>query len=279
MAETAAGLLAKAKQQFTEQGLASPALDARLLLQHAAGLSHEQLIGAPDMAIGAEAAARFEAFVARRLSHEPVSNIVGYREFYGRRFTVSRAVLDPRPDTETLIDAALFVLPENGRLLDLGTGSGAIAITLLAERSDATGVAVDISPEALAVARANAQALGVADRLGFIEGNWFDNVTGLYDLIVSNPPYIAAGEIAGLDAEVRDFDPRAALDGGPDGLDAYRRIAAEAAAHLSPGGSVLVEIGAGQGDSVQAIFAGCGFGLRSAHADLAKHIRCLCFKP
>jgi release factor glutamine methyltransferase len=277
MADTAAALLARARQQLQDAGLPSPALDARLLLQEAAGLSHADLIGGPETVIGAVAAQRFASFVARRLDREPVSKIIGIREFYGRRFAVSQAVLDPRPDTETLIDAGLFVLPENGRLLDLGTGSGAIAITLLAERPDARGDAVDISPKALAVARGNAQALGVAARLGFIEGNWFDTVTGSYDLIVSNPPYIPAGEIAGLAADVRDFDPLAALDGGPDGLEADRRIAAGAAAYLHPDGSVLVEIGAGQGDDVQAIFAGHGFGLRSAHTDLAMHIRCLCF--
>lgn len=275
--ETAAALLASARRTLTEAGIVSASLDSRLLLQHAAHLTHEQLIGDPGRRIDVTAAQRFRSCVARRLAHEPVSRIVGEREFYGRGFIVTPAVLDPRPDTETLIEAALAVMPPRCRLLDLGTGSGAIAVTLLAERPDATGDAVDISPEALAVARANAERLGIGRRLGFINGHWLDGVAGRYDLILSNPPYIPAGDIAGLSVDVRDFDPRPALDGGADGLDAYRQIAAAAGARLVPGGLVLVEIGHDQADAVQALFAADGFVLRSIHADLARRVRCLCF--
>ena len=190
---------------------------------------------------------------------------------------VTPATLDPRPDTETIIDAALAVMPRNARLLDLGTGTGAIAITLLAERPDATGMATDLSPDALAVAAENAARLGVADQLQLKEGNWFEPVSGTFDIILSNPPYIPAGEIAGLDPDVRNFDPALALSGGADGLDPYRIIASGAAAHLGEGGHVLVEIGAGQADDVEAIFATRGFGASGRHRDLGGHTRCLGF--
>jgi release factor glutamine methyltransferase len=215
--------------------------------------------------------------VARRAAHEPVSRILGEREFYGRMFKVTPAVLDPRPDTETLIGEALKHMKPDARLLDLGTGSGVIIVTLLAEFSEATGVATDISAEALAVAKGNAGRLGVAGRLQWVHCNWFEAVTGAFDLIVSNPPYVSLPEIIGLPAEVRGFDPLKALDGGPDGREAYRRIAAGADAHLAQGGHILVEIGAGQKRAVEAIFAACGFGLKSSKSDLAGHIRCLAF--
>ncbi len=206
-----------------------------------------------------------------------MSRIIGAREFYGRRFRVTPAVLDPRPDTETLVEAALKRMPPSARVLDLGTGSGAIIVTLLAERSDATGLATDISSEALAVARENAAALGVAERLTFLEAPWFDGIGERFDLIVSNPPYIPRADIAALSADVRNFDPLLALVGGSDGLDPYRAIAAGAAARLKPGGTVAVEIGAGQADSVEGIFAASGFRQLGRHRDLGGHIRCLEF--
>jgi release factor glutamine methyltransferase len=168
-------------------------------------------------------------------------------------------------------------MPQAARLLDLGTGTGAIAITLLAERPDATGMATDLSPEALAVAGENATRLGVADRLTWGEGSWFAPVTGTFDIILSNPPYIPAGEIAGLSPDVRNFDPALALSGGSDGLDPYRIIASGAAAHLGEGGHVLVEIGAGQADDVEAIFVARGFSVGGRHRDLGGHTRCLGF--
>ncbi|MBI3672396.1 MAG: peptide chain release factor N(5)-glutamine methyltransferase [Rhizobiales bacterium] len=277
--ETVAGLIATARRRFEACGMTSAALDARLLLQHAAGLDHAAVIAEPQRQVTGAAANRFRGLVERRRKGEPVSRIVGEREFYGRSFAVTPAVLDPRPDTETLIDEVLGLkLDEGTRILDLGTGSGAIITTLLVELPTATGVATDISGNALAVARENAARLaGVGDFLRFVQSNWFDAVVGLFELIVSNPPYIPAGEIAGLAPDVRDFDPRLALDGGSDGLEAYRRIADGALAHLAAGGHVVVETGAGQAQAVEAVFAAHGFKLKGSRRDLAGHARCLSF--
>ncbi len=263
--------------RLKEAGCDTPALDARLLLESATGLTRETLILDPAREVGTAEAERFRELIRRRADREPVSRIIGAREFYGRRFRVTPAVLDPRPDTETLVEAALKRMPPSARVLDLGTGSGAIIVTLLAERSDATGLATDISSEALAVARENAAALGVAERLAFLEAPWFDGIGERFDLVVSNPPYIPRADIAALSADVRNFDPLLALVGGSDGLDPYRAIAAGAAARLKPGGSVAVEIGAGQADSVEGIFAASGFRQLGRHRDLGGHIRCLEF--
>lgn len=275
--EAARALLAAATLRLRAAGCETPELDARLLFQAATGLSREELILAPDHVVAPEQHARFEGFLERRARREPVSRILGEREFYGRVFRVTPDVLDPRPDTETLIDAALALMPAQARLLDLGTGTGAIAITLLAERHGVSGMAVDVSEAALAVAHENAARLGVADRLTLVQGSWFSPASGPFDIIASNPPYIPAAEIAGLSPDVRNFDPALALLGGEDGLDPYREIAAGAGAHLKPEGHVLVEIGAGQAEDVAAIFAARGFSLRSAHSDLGGHVRCLDF--
>ena len=272
-----ASLLSAATERLKVSGSDTPVLDARLLLQAAAGISREDLILGPDRLLTAEQLSRFESFLARRERHEPVSRILGEREFYGRAFRVTPDTLDPRPDTETLIEAALAVMPKGARLLDLGTGTGAIAITLLAERPEATGLATDLSPAALAVARENAARLGVADRLALVEGSWFAPVAGAFDIILSNPPYIPAGDIAGLSPDVRNFDPGLALSGGSDGLDPYRIISSGAAAHLGARGHVLVEIGAGQAEDVVAIFAEAGFRSAGRHRDLGGHERCLAF--
>ena len=276
-ADNLASLLAIATARLKAAGSDTPTLDARLLLQAAAALTREDLILGPDRPLMPEQRAAFEDFVARRERHEPVSRILGEREFYGRVFRVTPATLDPRPDTETIIEAALAVMPKGPRLLDLGTGTGAIAITLLAERPDATGMATDLSPDALAVAAENAACLGVADRLALLEGSWFAPVSGIFDIILSNPPYIPVGEIAGLAPDVRNFDPTLALSGGADGLGPYRVIASGAASHLGGGGHVLVEIGAGQADDVEAIFAAQGFQTAGQHRDLGGHTRCLGF--
>lgn len=272
-----ASLLAAAAARLKARGLDTPTLDARLLLQAATGLTREDLIMGPGRPLPPDALARFESYLLRREAHEPVSRILGEREFYGRVFKVTPDTLDPRPDTETIVEAALAVLPAGARLLDLGTGTGAIVITLLAERSDTTGVATDLSPAALAVARENAARLGVADRLTLAEGSWFGPVSGRFDIILSNPPYIPAADIEGLSPDVRNYDPALALSGGIDGLAPYRLIASDAAAHLSPGGQVLVEIGAGQAEDVERIFAAQGFRSAGRHRDLAGHERCLRF--
>lgn len=272
-----ARLLAEGTQRLKAAGCDTPVLDARLLLQAASGLSREDLVLGPDRLLSPGQKAAYESFLARRERYEPVSRILGEREFYGRPFAVTPDTLDPRPDTETLIEAALAAMAGDARLLDLGTGTGAIAVTLLAERPGATGIATDLSPGALAVANLNAGRLGVADRLSLLQGNWFEPVTGRFDIILSNPPYIPAGDIEGLSPDVRNFDPALALLGGYDGLDPYRIIASGAAPHLVAGGNVLVEIGAGQAGDVTAIFARHGFAAAGRHRDLGGHERCLVF--
>ena len=278
-ASSIGGLLQQARRRLAVAGCEQPGLDARLLLQAAAGLTHTEIAASPEQVIDGTALEVFDSYIARREGREPVSRIIGSREFYGRSFAVTPAVLDPRADTETLIGAALEVLKPGDLILDLGTGSGAIILTLLAERPGTSGVATDQSAAALDVARANAVELGVAERVVFVEGDWFEPVAGAFDIIVSNPPYIRDGDIAGLAPDVRNFDPWAALAGGADGLDAYRRIAEGAPAHLAAGGLILLEIGAGQADGVAAIFGRNGFERDAAVKDLGGHVRCLSFVP
>jgi release factor glutamine methyltransferase len=277
-AETIAALLQEARKALFDADIELSALDSRLLLQAATGLTHEQLISEPNVVLAADEIAKFKNFVNRRLNHEPVTRILGEREFYGRSFQVSPAVLDPRADTETIIELTLQLLGKDPkRILDLGTGSGAIAITLLAERPNWSGIAADISSDALEIAKANAKALGVADRLAFYNGAWFDGMAEKFDLIVSNPPYIPHFEVFDLSLEVQNYDPHLALDGGNDGLEAYRAIAAGAADHLKPNGLVMVEIGAGQSADVTEIFENRGFELNGQKSDLGGHVRALGF--
>jgi release factor glutamine methyltransferase len=240
-----------------EARIAAPELDARLLLCHAAGLTHEAYVAGLNDTLPPDAAARFGAYVARRLAGEPVSRIVGIREFYGRPFRIDASTLDPRPDTETLIEAALALAghEEPLRLLDLGTGSGCILVTLLAELPRATGVGIDRSLPALELARANAARIGVGDRALFMAGDWLEAVEGSFDLVVANPPYLSAVDMAGLSNEVGAHDPRDALDGGPDGLSAYRSIVPRLGKVLRPGGIALFEIGHTQAEAVSSLLA------------------------
>jgi release factor glutamine methyltransferase len=274
-----AHLLKEAKRALAEIGNPTPGLDARLLLQQATGIAHEGLIADPDQGIAPEAVATFHTFLTRRLAGEPVSRILGEREFYGRAFRITEAVLDPRPDTETLIATALtFVrVDEPCRIIDLGTGSGIIGVTLLAERPNALAAMTDISDKALAVARENAERHGVSTRCTFVHGSWFAGAQGRFDLVLSNPPYIAEAILPGLAPEVRNFDPKTALVGGPDGLLAYREIAAGAGPFLAPQGHVIVEIGEGQELEIEDIFRGWGFGSVHRWRDLTGHVRCLGF--
>ncbi|MGE3875817.1 MAG: peptide chain release factor N(5)-glutamine methyltransferase [Parvibaculaceae bacterium] len=274
-----AELLRAARQALAEKGNATPALDARLLLQRATGISHEAVIAHPRRLIAPEAAARFQAFLDRRLAGEPVSRILGEREFYGRAFRITQATLDPRPDTETLIEAALAFMPADQpcRIIDLGTGSGSIGVTLLAERPRSHAVMTDISAEALAVARENAELHGVLARATFAHGSWFAGSRGAFDLILSNPPYIAQTILATLAAEVRNFDPETALVAGPDGLQAYREIACAAGPFLAPQGRVIVEIGEGQELEIEGIFRTEGFVAETRWRDLSRRVRCLGF--
>ncbi|MDE2444581.1 MAG: peptide chain release factor N(5)-glutamine methyltransferase [Alphaproteobacteria bacterium] len=278
-AESVQALLLKAKRALCDADIELSALDARLLLQAASGLTHEEIIAEPDLVLSSAQIAQFDGFITRRLTHEPVSRILGSREFYGRSFHVTPAVLDPRADTETIVEQILALpLQRHVRVLDIGTGSGAIIITLLAERTGWSGIALDVSAAALEVASLNAKTLGVAGRISFHGGAWFGTLDERFDLIVSNPPYIPKADIAGLEEDVRHFDPMLALDGGDDGLAAYRAIAAGAAAHLTPSGWIVLEIGAGQATEVTDIFADQGLKLVGQRADLGGHVRALVFQ-
>ena len=254
---SAQAALVTATRALQAAGIEGAAGDARALLAAAMHVSRDRL----TLYLGDDldaAAARFDAMIARRMAREPVAKIIGRREFWGRSFEVTADVLDPRPETECLIAEALRG-PVPARLLDLGTGSGIIAVTLLAEWPGAQGVATDIGAAALAVAERNAARHGVGARLGFCRSDWFSQVTGMFDLIVSNPPYIAADEMPDLSVEVRDHDPEGALTDGGDGLSAYRAIASGAGAHLRPGGRIALEIGWQQGAQVREILGAAGF--------------------
>ena len=268
-----AALLKEARAQLGNNFSAS--LDARLLLQEATGLTHADIIAEPETDIGAEALVKFKSFIARRMAHEPVSRILGRREFYGRNFIVTPDVLDPRPDTEVVVELALKLVPR-GRFIDLGTGSGAIAITLAAENHNLSGIAGDVSPAALAVAQINAKANAVEQRLDFQLSRWFEGIEGQFDLIISNPPYVRADDK--LMPEVFEHDPHLALFGGEDGLAAYRAISAGASSHLVSGGIVVVEIGSGQNEEVAELFETKGLTLLEKARDLQDQIRALAFR-
>ena len=259
--------LAAAARRLAAAGIDGAAGDARALGAEALGVGRDRLSLHLNDPVDAGAQARLDAMLARRVAREPVARILGRRAFWGRDFAITRDVLDPRPETECLIAAALAG-PVPARLLDLGTGSGCIAVTLLAEWPAAHGVATDVSAPALAVAGANAARHGVEARLDLVESDWFAEVSGRFDLVVSNPPYIAAAEMAGLAREVAGHDPRAALCDGADGLDACRALAAGVGAHLAPGGRVLVEIGAGQGAEAARLFAAAGLAQVRVRPDL-----------
>lgn len=247
--------------------------DLRILAAHALGVDRGRLTLHLHDAVSEAVCTRFDGFVTQRAAQMPVSKIVGFRQFWGRDFYVNAHVLDPRGDTETLIEASLALGPRR-RVLDLGTGSGAIGLTLAAEWPEAEVICTDISPEALEVAGCNAVQLGVAERVSLVRSDWFEAVQGRFDLIVSNPPYIAAAEMDGLEVEVRAHDPRMALTDEGDGLAAYREIARRGAAYLEPGGQVCVEIGYAQGAAVTALFAQAGFGHVRILRDMAGRDRC-----
>jgi release factor glutamine methyltransferase len=275
---TGAEALRAAVVRLQAAGVEGASGDARRLLAHAIGVSPDVLAGRLSDPLLEDARATFEALVARRATREPVSHLTGQRAFWGREFRVTRDVLDPRPETETLV--ALALSAPFARVLDLGTGSGCILVSLLAERPAAQGVGTDISPEALMVAGENAARHGVADRLVLTPSDWFADIGGRYDLIVSNPPYIAAAEMDGLAPEVRDHEPRLALTDGGDGLGAYRAIAAGARGLLSPGGRLLVEIGPTQGAAVSRLFAAAGLERVAVHPDLDSRDRVVvAFRP
>lgn len=250
--------------QFKRERVDSADLEARILVGSALGLDLTGLIAAAARVLTDDEAERLESFARRRIAGEPAARIVGLKEFWGLPLRLSPATLVPRPDTETVVEAALEILRAQSRrdaplrIADLGTGSGALLLALLSELPDAFGIGTDISVPALRTARDNARQLGFAARAAFVGCDYAAALSGPFDLIVSNPPYVRSADIADLATEVRDHDPHRGLDGGLDGVDAYRLIAPEAARLLAPGGALVVEVGHGQSGEVQGILAGAG---------------------
>lgn len=278
---TRAEALRSVRRAFAAGSVPAADTDARFLVLDALGLTRAAFVLAPARPIGPEGAARLAAAVRRRLAGEPVARIVGAWEFWGLPFALAPAALVPRPDTETVVEAALAWKPGGRgphRLLDLGTGSGCILVALLSEWRETFGIGLDRSHEALACARANAVANGVGARAAFVGADWCAPLSGPFDLIVSNPPYVASATIACLAPEVRLHDPRAALDGGADGLAAYRRIVAQAAGVAGPAllaetGALIFEVGFDQAEAVARIGREAGFAEAGIRRDLGGHAR------
>jgi len=268
-------------REFREGGLDTPELDARIIVGHALGLDHTALAAQSSGRLAAEEAGAIAALSARRLAREPVARILGRKEFWGLPLKVNAETLLPRPETETVVEAALAALDCEHRkspalrIVDLGTGSGALLLALLSELPSACGIGTDISYAALLCARDNAAALGLSARASFVACDYATALRGPVDVLVSNPPYVARADIAGLQAEVRDFDPPRALDGGPDGLDGYRAIAPHAARLLAPDGILVLELGQGQLGPVTSILAAAALAPVAPRYDLAGIARAL----
>jgi release factor glutamine methyltransferase len=265
-----------AKQRLEKAGLAGPVIDARLLLEAAAGCSRTDIVTDPYRALTPEQEKTLSDYLDRRERREPVSHILGRKGFWKIMLNVNDKVLTPRPDTETVLDVVLKDFPERAawNVLDLGVGSGAILLAILAERPAAKGLGTDVSEDAIAVARDNAAGLGLSGRTAFLRGDWTAGLADAsFDLVVSNPPYIATEVIETLEPEVREYEPRLALDGGPDGLDAYRALAPEILRVLKPGGRFAVEIGYDQKEAVEALFRQAGAADVRTARDLADRDR------
>lgn len=279
-----ASALATARKRLQAAGIADPFLDARLLIAEVVGFSLTDFVMKPDRAVTPEESARIAAMIERRANGEPVHRILGHREFHGLDLLLSKETLEPRPDTEVLVDTLLPALKKtvsakgSARILDMGTGTGAICLALLKECPEATGIGSDISADALETAARNAARNDLGARFEAIRSDWFEKISGRFDIIVSNPPYIRTDIVATLDQEVRNHDPMAALDGGQDGLAPYRLIAADAGRFLVENGIVGVEIGFDQRLDVSAIFASHGFSLLDAVKDYGGNDRVLTFR-
>jgi len=259
-------------QTFAEASIESAALDARILICAALEIDHAALVRDPGLPIG-DAASRLDAFASRRIEHEPISRILGRREFFGEIYAIDPSVLDPRPDTECLVEAILETMaPRKNdalRVLDLGVGSGAILGALLRFFPHASGIGIDLSPKACLCAKANLSMMKLSDRASIAAAHWMAPLQGCFDIIVSNPPYIASGDIAGLDADVRCYDPHLALDGGADGLSAYRDIISMLPQHLARDAIAAFEFGEGQLAAIEAILWSAGLQSIGAKRDLA----------
>lgn len=274
-----------ATDQLAAAGVPDAAVDARHLVEHALGVTRAALISAPERELDSLARQRLAAAIARRCAREPVSRIIGEREFYGLTLGLTADTLDPRPDTETVVSVALALVAtmpaRKGplRILDLGTGTGAIALALLAALPDAEATATDISAPALVAARRNAERHGLLDRIRFIRSRWLDEVDGRYHLLVTNPPYVPRDEIVSLAPEVAQWEPHRALDGGPDGLDAYRAILADTSRVLVPGGWAVFEVGHDQAAAVAMLAVNHGMEPAPLEwpllRDLGGHTRCV----
>lgn len=268
----------RVKKELQNASIESPDLEARIILKHRAGLTWADLIARPDHVIGDDIVSLIQEDIRRRIQGEPLSRIHGVREFYGLDFKVTKDTLDPRPETEVLIDAALKRFPAKppGRILDLGTGTGCILITLLKHWPEAQGVAVDMSEAALNIARANADHHNLRSRMMFLRSDWFESLKpDSFDLVVSNPPYISNCEIESLHPEVKNHDPILALHGGEDGLAAYKIIFSALDSFLTLDGTGLFEIGYSQGMSVSRLAEDSGFCVIELHRDFGGHNRVL----
>lgn len=275
--DTVAAALAGTRGALEAAGIESAALDARLLVAAALGVTVETVIAWPERSLTPEASPRLAALLRRRLAREPMAYILGRREFWSLDFMVTPATLTPRPDSETLVAAVLGELSDRRLplgILDVGTGTGCLLLALLSELPAAHGTGIDIDRAALDVARQNASRLGLTTRTRFVQGEWGHSLSGPFDLIIGNPPYIATGDLAALAPELR-YEPCLALDGGADGLSAYRALIPDAARLLRPGGLLALEIGAGQAVAVQALLAVSGLTARRVSRDLAGIERCV----
>lgn len=279
---TIGSVLEAAAATLRDAGIEGARRDARLLLAGAIDEPPEAVLGYPERALSETTCATFECWVERRAAREPVSRILGQREFWSLPFRISPATLDPRPESECLVQAVLDAVGDRTRplrILDLGTGSGCLLLALLSECPQASGLGIDLDPAAVAQSRENATYLGLEERATFAVGDWAHNVSGFWQVIVSNPPYIKKGDLLRLEPEVRDFDPKLALDGGPDGLSAYRLLIREAAERLAPDGVMALEIGLGQEQDVAEILRGCRLEILSSYRDLAGIVRGLVAGP
>jgi len=275
---TVAGALDMAAARLKAVGIPSPRQEGRLLLADALSVSPEKLVMNPGLSLQEKEYADFEAALEKREKRMPMAQVLGRREFWSRSFKVTRDTLDPRPDSETLISTVLAAFPDQDaplRLLDLGTGTGCLLLTLLSEYPKASGLGIDLSDAACRVAAENATSLGLASRAIFAVGDWGRGLDGAYDVIVSNPPYIPEAEIETLAAEVAEFEPRLALSGGVDGLACYRDLMPDIARLLAPGGGAFLEIGQGQAGDVSAIASSYGLSVTARHSDLGGVERCL----